>query len=167
MLAWPDSETDVVVAAAWLHDIGYAIALRDTGFHPVDGASLLRQAQCWPDSVVTLVAHHSGASFTAEADGLQEVLAAHPAPERHRLDVLTFADQTVGPNGATMTVPERLAEMLTRQGPQSGNARAHAQRGPYLLSVERRVKAALREAGHEWPPRTIDLRLGVDLPSVH
>ncbi len=30
-----------LVAAAWLHDIGYAEALHETGFHPVDGAQYL------------------------------------------------------------------------------------------------------------------------------
>jgi hypothetical protein len=28
----------LLVAAAWLHDIGYAADLRETGFHPLDGA---------------------------------------------------------------------------------------------------------------------------------
>jgi hypothetical protein len=31
---------DDLVAAAWLHDIGYAPELAQTGFHPLDGA-------CW------------------------------------------------------------------------------------------------------------------------
>jgi HD superfamily phosphodiesterase len=30
-----------VVTAAWLHDIGLAPDLRDTGFHPLDGARFL------------------------------------------------------------------------------------------------------------------------------
>ena len=33
--------TDLLVAAAWLHDIGYAPDLVDTGFHPLDGARFL------------------------------------------------------------------------------------------------------------------------------
>ena len=37
----PDSDRSCVVAAAWLHDIGYAPALAVTGFHPVDGAMYL------------------------------------------------------------------------------------------------------------------------------
>ncbi len=31
------SKEALLVAAAWLHDIGYATALRKTGFHPLDG----------------------------------------------------------------------------------------------------------------------------------
>ena len=33
----------VLAAAAWLHDIGYAPAVKDTGFHPLDGARYLRR----------------------------------------------------------------------------------------------------------------------------
>lgn len=29
-----EDERDLLVAAAWLHDIGYAPELRETGFHP-------------------------------------------------------------------------------------------------------------------------------------
>jgi hypothetical protein len=29
---------DIVIAAAWLHDIGYAPAVHGCGFHPLDGA---------------------------------------------------------------------------------------------------------------------------------
>jgi len=39
VLALPDDE--LLVAAAWLHDIGYAPALAVTGFHPLDGAVYL------------------------------------------------------------------------------------------------------------------------------
>src|SRR5205085_7625190 len=52
-------ELDWVVAAAWLHDIGYADPIRDTGFHPLDGARFLRR-DGWADRVNALVAHHSG-----------------------------------------------------------------------------------------------------------
>jgi HD superfamily phosphodiesterase len=51
----------LLVAAAWLHDIGYAPGLRDTGFHPIDGACHL-QAIGWPPAICHLVAHHSGTS---------------------------------------------------------------------------------------------------------
>jgi hypothetical protein len=37
MLSLPDD----LVAAAWLHDIGYAPELAKTGFHPLDGSAAL------------------------------------------------------------------------------------------------------------------------------
>ena len=33
----PPEGVDELVASCWLHDIGYAPALRYTGFHPLDG----------------------------------------------------------------------------------------------------------------------------------
>ena len=36
------TDADLLVAAAWLHDIGYSPAIADTGFHPLDGARHLR-----------------------------------------------------------------------------------------------------------------------------
>ena len=59
---------ELLIAAAYLHDIGYAPELEDTGFHPLDGARWLRaQGQ---ERLACLVAHHSGAWFEAEARGL-------------------------------------------------------------------------------------------------
>jgi hypothetical protein len=33
----PAADRPVLIAAAWLHDIGYAPGLPETGFHPLDG----------------------------------------------------------------------------------------------------------------------------------
>lgn len=55
---------DLLVAAAWFHDIGYSPALRDTGFHPLDGARYL--ASLGHEREAGRVAHHSGARFVAE-----------------------------------------------------------------------------------------------------
>jgi putative nucleotidyltransferase with HDIG domain len=53
-------DRDLLISAAWLHDIGYAPEIGATGFHPLDGARHLRHLGR-PAAVVTLVAHHSGA----------------------------------------------------------------------------------------------------------
>ena len=39
------ADADLLEAAAWLHDIGYAPSLVATGFHPLDGARYLRDTQ--------------------------------------------------------------------------------------------------------------------------
>src|SRR4051812_45937654 len=58
-------ERPAVVTAAWLHDVGYAPAIAVTGLHPLDGARYLR-SEGWPELVVCLVAHHTGAEVEAE-----------------------------------------------------------------------------------------------------
>ena len=131
----------LLVAAAWLHDVGYAEDVRDTGFHPLDGARYLDRLGL-PKRLTSLVAHHSGARFVAEARGLSVAMADFPVEVSTLSDALTYADQTVGPHGRPYTVDQRMAEMLGRHGPNSPQARAHRARAPYLLGVASRMERA-------------------------
>jgi putative nucleotidyltransferase with HDIG domain len=133
---------EVLLVAAWLHDIGYAARLRDTGFHPVDGARHL-QAAGWPPRIAGLVAHHSAAWCVAQVRGLAAEIACFPREDSPVSDALTYADQTVGPNGRNMNFDQRLADMLRRHGPDSPNAAAHAQRAPVLHAAVHRVQERL------------------------
>jgi len=148
---------EVLVAAAWLHDIGYGEAARDTGFHPLDGARYLDR-HGWPARISALVAHHSGACYVAEVRDLRDALRAYPREESPLADALTYADQTVGPAGRPMPVRQRISDMLRRHGPHSPNAVAHRLRGPYLLALAHRVEHRLavvpaNGAGRPWPDR--------------
>jgi len=72
-------DADLLVAAALVHDVGYAPSLNRLGFHAVDGARFLRaQGQ---ERLARLVAHHSGARFEAEERDLVEQLAAFPVED--------------------------------------------------------------------------------------
>jgi hypothetical protein len=62
-------------------------------------------------------------------------------------DALTIADQTIGPNGKSLSLDERMRDMLERHGPDSASARAHPQREPYLRAAFERVSRRLRYAG--------------------
>ena len=64
---------EVLVAAAWLHDIGYVPGLVDTGFHPLDGARFLRRSGVC-EQVAALVAYHSCAEIEADVRGLARVI---------------------------------------------------------------------------------------------
>jgi predicted HD phosphohydrolase len=145
-LAVADDQAPLLVAAAWLHDIGYAPGLQQTGFHPLDGANHVRAAG-WPAIVCGLVAHHSGSRFVANERGLDDALAHFEFHEDLLSDALTTADQTMGPHGRPMTVGERIDDMLARHGDDSPNARAHSKRGPYLVQAARRVARRLETAG--------------------
>ena len=141
-------DRSVLISAAWLHDIGYAPAIRDTGFHPLDGGLHLR-AHGWGDRLAALVAHHSGARFVPVERGFGLMMAEFDFEDNAVSDALTYADQTVGPNGRRMTVPYRIAEAISRHGPDSPNARARVDRVPYLLAVADRVEQRLAEQpGH-------------------
>lgn len=133
---------DLLVAAAWLHDIGYAAPLVDTGFHPVDGARHLTR-EGWPARVAGLVAYHSGARFVAAARNLATELAEFPDERTIVSDALTYADQTVGPRGERVDPEARYTEMLHRHGPCSVNAQVDPQRRPHLRAVAARVEHLL------------------------
>jgi putative nucleotidyltransferase with HDIG domain len=142
---------DVLVAAAWLHDIGYAEAVVVTGFHPLDGARYLAH-HGWPRGIVGLVAQHSGALFVANALRLAPALAAYPDEPGLMSEALTYADQTVGPDGERVTWQQRRAEMLRRHGPDSLNAAVDRTRGPYLEAVAQRVEQHLARTGSPSAP---------------
>lgn len=83
-----DLDPEILVSAAWLHDVGYAAPIAATGFHPLDGADHL-SGRGWPLSIAALVAHHSGARFVATARGLADRLAAYDYDEGLLSDALT------------------------------------------------------------------------------
>jgi HD domain len=136
----------LLVAAAWVHDIGYAPGLRESGFHPLDGARHLR-AVGWAPAVCNLVAHHSGARFVAGVLKLDRELEVYPFAQDAVSDALTVADQTTGPHGEAMTTEERMSDMLRRHGPDSANAMAHPMREPYLRAAAARVSERLQGVG--------------------
>lgn len=104
---------DAVIAAAWLHDIGYSTDLVESGFHPLDGARYLR-ANGWPDGTVSLVAHHSHSRITAPFYGVADELSAIPEPPRLDGDILAFADVASGADGNGATIDRRLADQRGR-----------------------------------------------------
>ncbi len=109
---------DVLVAAAWLHDVGYAPDLIDIGFHPIDGARFLRKLGA-DDRLVCLVAHHSCAVYEARVRGLEDVLLAEFQREASpTYDALVYCDLTTGPAGELFTYPERMKEIRKRYGPR-------------------------------------------------
>lgn len=135
-------ERQLLIAAAWLHDIGYAPAAEVTGFHALDGAVFLA-ARGWPPRLCGLVAYHSGAAFAADELGFASGLGRFAHEESEVSDALTYADQTTGPDGRPVTLTERMAEMLARHGSSSMQARIHDEREPYLRAIAIRVEQRL------------------------
>lgn len=131
---------EVLVVAAWLHDVGYAPALVDSGLHPLDGARFLARGDV-DEHVVALVAHHSGADVEAQERDLAAELASIPRPDPVLLDALTFADMTTGPQGDAVDVEQRLAEILSRYSPTDPVHRAVTRSAPLLRAAVQRTRA--------------------------
>lgn len=109
-------DADLLEAAAYLHDVGYAPDLAVTGFHPVDGANFLSSLEA-PERLVHLVAHHSYAALEAELRGLTEELAPFVDERGVIRDALWYCDQTTGPAGEEVSATARHAEIKQRYGP--------------------------------------------------
>jgi hypothetical protein len=107
---------NLAVAAAYLHDIGYAVRLKDTGFHPIDGGRYLRGIG-W-DALVPFVAHHSQAFLQAEVRGLS--LAEFKRVRGVVQDLVDYADVRTGPVGQRMmptSAWRRLSRVMAPAGP--------------------------------------------------
>ena len=138
--------SDVLIRAAWLHDIGYAPTATATGFHPLDGARFLRD-QGLDECVVNLVAHHSHAVFEAEERGVdRELLDEFPFDASLPHDALCFCDMTTGPDGQRMVVRDRLAEIRERYGPQDLVTRFITRAEPSIVETVERVESQLAAA---------------------
>ena len=85
----------MLVAAAYLHDVGYAPELVVTGFHPLDGARHLEALG--HERLAGLVAHHTGARHEARLRGFERELAEFEDERSTISAVLAYCDLTTGP----------------------------------------------------------------------
>ena len=137
----PTERAEVVVASAWLHDIGYAAELVDTGFHPIDGARFLTKDDAF-EPLVGLVAHHTGALFEARERGLDDQLETYLVPNAAELAILSSADLCSGPDGVTVDPVDRIEEVLGRYASDHPVHRAINQSAPLLVSQAHLILAA-------------------------
>ena len=136
-------DSDAVVAAAWLHDVGYSPSTSATGFHPVDGARFARSAGM-PELVVSLIAHHSAAHAEAIERGLAAELAEFELPPSDVLDVVTYADMTTAPDGGRIDAETRVREILDRYSTDDPVHSAVSRSSVELLASVDRVNERLR-----------------------
>lgn len=115
-------ELEVLLAAGYLHDVGYAPELAKAGFHPLDGARFVREAG--HERLARLVAHHSTSDAEADERGFAEQLAEFPAEDSLVARALTYCDLTTGPDGEEVGVSARLVELGDRLGEDDPTVRA-------------------------------------------
>jgi hypothetical protein len=137
-------DSDLLTAAAWLHDIGYAPDVADTGFHPLDGARHLRDAEGAGGMLCRLVAHHSCAINEAAERGLALEMTREFQPARRDLaEALTYCDMTTSPDGQRLQIEQRLAEIRARYGPGHLVSRTIGRSEPQLTRAVSRVTGRL------------------------
>lgn len=142
---------ETLESAAWLHDIGYAPGLVETGFHALDGARYLRR-QGVDDRLVGLVAYHSLARLEAAERGLHKTLSSEFVDENSSTtDALCYCDMTTGPDGQRVAVQDRLNEIRSRYGPHDLVTRFINRAEPDLLASVARTESLLSGASADYP----------------
>ena len=135
------ADADLLEAAAWLHDIGYAPGLAATGLHSLDGARYLRDTQHADGLLCRLVAHHSCAIIEAGKRGLADALGLEFEPAPQELSsVLTYCDITTSPDGEHVSARRRLAEIQQRYGPGHLVSRSIQRAMPIILHAVEQVQ---------------------------
>ncbi len=146
----PGLDGDVLVAAAWVHDIGYAPGLAETGFHHLDGAAAL--AAMGELVLAGLVAHHTSGDAEAEARGLTARLHSFEAPTELMAAALAYCDLHVDPEGVPTDAGRRVAEVEVRYGPCHPVTRGLLAALPLLREHVDLVEALLRQSKTGWLP---------------
>jgi hypothetical protein len=138
-------DRSLLIAAAYLHDVGYAPELVVSGFHPLDGGRWLRELHL--DRLAGLVAHHTGARFEARALGFEAAVASFADEESAVSDALTYCDLTTGPAGERVGVSDRLDEIEHRYGSGSVVVQALDSASRTLAVMVERTEQRLLTAG--------------------
>ncbi|MBT8165018.1 MAG: HD domain-containing protein [Acidimicrobiia bacterium] len=140
----PPGDADVLVASAYLHDVGYAPSLAITGFHPLDGARHLRSLG--NARLAGLVAYHTAAREEAELRGLGSALSKFDDERGIVSAALAYCDLTVGPSGERMTPEQRRLDVEARYGKDSPVTASLRSAWPELLKAIEQVDELQRQA---------------------
>jgi hypothetical protein len=132
----------VVLAAAYVHDLGHVRSLKATGCHSLDGAMFVRAAGHL--DLASIVAHHSGARCEARLRGLESEMARFTFVDLSALDLLTYSDLKTDHQGRRCSVDERLRGIAIRYGNDHIVTRALRLAEPELRQSVRRVESRLR-----------------------
>jgi Cof subfamily protein (haloacid dehalogenase superfamily) len=143
-LGFDEGERAALVTAATFHDVGYADALRLTGFHPVDGAAFLAQMGA-PDEAVAAVLHHGAAEEDARVRGILSEIYRELPGSGPLGDALTFADVRTGPDGQRVTLAERILSVEARYGQDDMVSRIMRGSAPTFCAVRDRILARIAD----------------------
>lgn len=133
----------ILIAAAYLHDIGYAPSLLKTGFHPLDGANYLRAHR--QERLASLVAYHSGAQFEAHLRGLTPELLTFSHEHSIIDDALTYCDMHTGPTGRSISFQQRIDDIFQRYDEKHVVHQAIYKALPSLRKAVEHIEMALQD----------------------
>lgn len=136
---------ELLVAAAILHDVGYASGIATTGFHPLDAARYLAGIDV-DHRLCCLVARHSCAIREAHMRGLQADVERFEDEATPTRDALWYCDMVTGPGGERVQFHDRVAEIQRRYGPDDLVSRFIRAAEPELAGAVERTRARMQAA---------------------
>lgn len=143
-------DAELLICSAWLHDIGYAPGIADTGLHSLDGARYLRDSESADARLCSLVAYHSFAVNEAGRRGFGNALATEfQPPDRLLADALTFCDMTTSPDGKPVGASARIDEILERYAATSVVAQSIRAASQSIVKVEQKILSLLSAQSKE------------------
>ena len=144
-------DTDLLEAAAWVHDVGYAPDLAVTGLHQLDGARYLRDSPACRGHAVPGWSHitpaPSSKPVNADLPTPELGLEFEPAPQELS-DALTYCDMTTSPDGELVPVEQRLAEIHDRYGSGHLVSRFIQRATPMILRAVEQVRQRAAQDPH-------------------
>jgi hypothetical protein len=139
-------DAELLIAAAYGHDVGYAPELVRTGFHPLDGARFVRDHGF--ERLAGLVAYHCASEAEAAERGLLSELREFEDDRSLVSRALVYCDLGTDPDGQPTTPMDRLKEIRERYDATGPEVRA-LEASWSTLSDEVRVVDALLGGGRE------------------
>ncbi|HVW31467.1 MAG TPA: HD domain-containing protein [Acidimicrobiia bacterium] len=133
---------DLLLAAAAVHDIGFAPEAAAVGFPAVDGARFLEK-QGGPPRLVHLVAHSAASALEGELRGFGAEYADFEDERSPLRDALWWCCLTTGPDGEPVTLEERIAEWSIRYAGDAVIARYAELAPPELRAALARTEGLL------------------------
>lgn len=110
-----------IVTAALFHDVGYSEKLRNTGFHPLDGAAYLAHCNA-PEEVIEAVLWHSSTPVDIESlPEIKKIYDRFPTPDFDGIihDAVRYCDFRTSPLGEAYSFGQRILELENRFGADS------------------------------------------------
>jgi hypothetical protein len=104
---------DLLIAAAALHDVGWAPPHVRSGFPALDAARYLSTLNT-PRRLLNLAVNYDASQLEAELRGLGSQMKEFPDEGGPVRDALWYCDLRVGPDGQRMPLAARLAEVRVR-----------------------------------------------------